>query len=167
MRFLQAYHHHRLRAPPGKVAVHAAPERAGQAERPAAIALWGGYYSPWNWGDPLRRLAAGPSVSAFPPIASYGFISDCEVNTLVAPSGNIEWMCVPRPDSPSIFAAVLDRGAGGFRVGPTDRSVPAGHRYLPGTMVLETTWQTASGWLVTRDALVIGRWRHKKERSAV
>ncbi|MGH9076794.1 MAG: glycoside hydrolase family 15 protein [Acidimicrobiales bacterium] len=105
--------------------------------------------------------------SAFPPIASYAFISDCEVNALVAPSGNIEWMCAPRPDSPSIFGAILDRSAGGFRVGPTDRLVPAGRRYLPGSMVVETTWQTSDGWLVVRDALLVGRWRHRQERSAV
>jgi len=105
--------------------------------------------------------------SAFPPIASYAFISDCEVNALIAPSGNIEWMCVPRPDSPSIFGAILDRSAGGFRVGPADQMVPTGRRYLPGSMVMETTWGTDGGWLVVRDALLIGRWRHTTERSAV
>ena len=41
-----------------------------------------------------------------------------------------------------------------------------GRRYLPGTMVLETTWQTPTGWLVVRDALLIGRWRHTRQRSA-
>jgi GH15 family glucan-1,4-alpha-glucosidase len=76
-------------------------------------------------------------------------------------------MCVPRPDSPSIFGAILDRSAGGFRIGPTDRVVPAGRRYLPGSMVMETTWETDSGWLVVRDALIVGRWRHQAERSAI
>jgi len=107
------------------------------------------------------------SPSPFPPIASYAFISDSEVNALIAPSGNIEWMCVPRPDSPSIFGAILDRAAGGFRIGPTDRMVPSGRRYVPGSMVMETTWETDSGWLVVRDALLVGRWHHQKERSAV
>ena len=41
--------------------------------------------------------------SAFPPIADYGFLSDCETTALVAPDGNVEWMCLPRMDSPSIF----------------------------------------------------------------
>jgi GH15 family glucan-1,4-alpha-glucosidase len=49
-------------------------------------------------------------ASPFPPIADYGFLSDCEVSALIAPSGNVEWMCVPRMDSPSIFGAILDRG---------------------------------------------------------
>jgi GH15 family glucan-1,4-alpha-glucosidase len=96
--------------------------------------------------------------SPFPPIAGYGFLSDREVTALVAPSGNVEWLCLPRPDSPSVFAATLDRSAGGFRLGPADVAVPAGRRYLPGTMVLETTWQTRTGWLIVRDALTIGPW---------
>jgi alpha,alpha-trehalase len=103
--------------------------------------------------------------SPFPPIADYGFLSDCEVCALVAPSGNVEWMCLPRMDSPSIFAAILDRGAGSFRLGPADVTVPAGRRYLPGTMVLETTWGTPTGWAVVRDVLLIGPWRHQSRRS--
>jgi GH15 family glucan-1,4-alpha-glucosidase len=106
-------------------------------------------------------------ASPFPPIADYGFLSDCHVNALVAPSGNIEWLCLPRPDSPSIFGAMLDRGAGGFRVGPAAARVPAGRRYFPGTNVIETTWQTPSGWLVVRDALVIRRWYYLDDRSPI
>jgi GH15 family glucan-1,4-alpha-glucosidase len=96
--------------------------------------------------------------SPFPPIAGYGFLSDREVTALVAPSGNVEWLCLPRPDSPSVFAGTLDRSAGGFRLGPADVTVPAGRRYLPGTMVVETTWQTRTGWLIVRDALTVGPW---------
>src|ERR1700737_4494756 len=103
--------------------------------------------------------------SPFPPIAEYAFLSDCEVNCLVAPSGRVEWMCLPRPDSPSVFAATLDRGAGSFRFGPTGVQVPAGRRYLPGTLVLETTWRTRTGWLLVRDALCIGPWYHQQRRS--
>ena len=43
--------------------------------------------------------------SPFPPIADYGFLSDNESVALVAPSGNVEWMCLPRVDSPSVFGA--------------------------------------------------------------
>src|SRR6202171_1706522 len=66
-----------------------------------------------------------PDVSPFPPIADYGFLSDCEVTALVASSGNVEWMCLPRMDSPSVFGAILDRAAGGFRFGPANLTVPA------------------------------------------
>ena len=103
--------------------------------------------------------------SPFPPIAEYGFLSDCEVCALVAPSGNVEWMCLPRMDGPSVFAAALDRDAGSFRLGPADVTVPAGRRYLPGTMVLETTWATPGGWAVVRDVLLVGPWRHEARRS--
>jgi GH15 family glucan-1,4-alpha-glucosidase len=105
----------------------------------------------------------GPSP--FPPIAEYAFLSDCESNALVAPSGNVEWLCVPRPDGRSVFASILDRAAGSFRMGPTGVSVPAGRRYLPGTLVLETTWRARSGWLVVRDAMCIGPWYHQQRRS--
>ena len=105
-------------------------------------------------------------ASAFPLIADYAFLSDCVTMALVAPSGDVEWMCLPRPDSPSVFGAILDRDAGTFRVGPADAVVPAARRYLPGTMVLETTWMSRAGWLIVRDALLVGSWHHDQERSA-
>jgi alpha,alpha-trehalase len=107
----------------------------------------------------------GIRSSAFPPIGDYGFLSDCETTALVAPNGNVEWLCLPRMDSPSVFAAILDRDAGGFRVGPSDVNVPAGRRYIPGTMVVETSWETRMGWVIVRDALCIGPWHHETERS--
>ncbi|HEX4863212.1 MAG TPA: glycoside hydrolase family 15 protein [Acidimicrobiales bacterium] len=104
-------------------------------------------------------------ASPFPPIASYAFLSDCESNCLIAPSGSVEWMCIPRPDSPSIFTAILDRSSGAFRLGPYDESVPAARRYLPGSLMLETTWQTRTGWMIVRDALCMGPWHNLSERS--
>src|SRR5271169_5965127 len=106
-----------------------------------------------------------PAISPFPPIGDYGFLSDCETTALIAPSGNVEWLCLPRMDSPSVFGSILDRDAGSFRVGPADVRVPAARRYIPGTMVLETSWETRMGWVVVRDALSIGPWRHEQERS--
>ena len=115
----------------------------------------------------MKHLLGDVTVggSPFPPIADYGFLSDCESTALVAPSGNIEWMCLPRMDSPSVFGAILDRDAGHFRVGPADIMVPAGRRYIPGTNVLETTWGTDSGWCIVRDVLCIGPWHHENDRS--
>ena len=94
-------------------------------------------------------------MSDFPPIAEYAFLSDCEDNCLIAPDGSVEWLCLPRPDSPSVFGALLDRGAGSFRFGPSNTTVPHHRRYVPGTMVVETTWHTPSGWLVVNDLLII------------
>ncbi len=99
------------------------------------------------------------------PIADHGFLSDGETTALVSPGGAIEWMCLPRMDSPSIFGTLLGVHAGTFRVSPSDASVPAARRYIPGTMVLETSWATATGWIVVCDALVLGPWRHETERS--
>jgi GH15 family glucan-1,4-alpha-glucosidase len=101
----------------------------------------------------------------FPAIADYAFLSDCETNCLIGPSGAVEWMCAPRPDSPSFFTSLLDRSAGSFRVGPFGAQVPAARRYLPGTLVLETTWQTPTGWMIVHDALVVGPWHHVEQRS--
>jgi GH15 family glucan-1,4-alpha-glucosidase len=107
----------------------------------------------------------GFARSPFPAIADYAFLSDCETTALVAPGGSIEWMCLPRMDSPSVFGAMLDRDAGIFRLGPAGVSVPAARRYLPGTMVLETSWGTRGGWIIVRDVLLIGPWHHEDERS--
>jgi GH15 family glucan-1,4-alpha-glucosidase len=117
--------------------------------------------------SPARDREYDPrtGTSAFPPIAEYAFLSDCETVALVAPSGAIEWMCLPRVDSPSIFGAMLDRDAGLFRIAPDGSSVPAARRYLPGTMVLETSWGSGSGWIIVRDVLLIGRWHHEHDRS--
>ncbi len=103
-----------------------------------------------------------PGLGGFPRIADYGFLSDCHTGALVAPDGAVEWMCVPRFDSPSIFAAILDRGAGRFRLGPRE-TVPVARRYLPGTNIIETTWGTPTGWLIVRDALTIGPWRKRSD----
>lgn len=99
------------------------------------------------------------------PIGDYGFLSDGEVNALVSPGGSVDWMCVPRFDSPSIFGRVLGRHAGAFRIAPVDIEVPADVRYLPGTMIIETSWGTPTGWIVVRDALLMGPWRHEDSRS--
>src|SRR5688500_9220602 len=98
---------------------------------------------------------AGVGRSPFPPIADYGFLSDCHTGALVAPDGGVDWLCVPRFDSPSVFGCLLDRQAGMFRLGPFGINVPTQRTYEPGTNVLTTTWKTPSGWIVVRDALTI------------
>ncbi|GAA0963506.1 glycoside hydrolase family 15 protein [Actinocorallia libanotica] len=112
-----------------------------------------------------RRGALGPGSEPFAPIADFGFLSDCETTALMAPNGNVEWLCLPSMDSPSVFGSILDRDAGYFRIGPAGVEVPAAQRYIPGTMVMETTWWTRGGWLVVTDALLMGPWHHETERS--
>jgi len=106
-----------------------------------------------------------PGAGEFPPIGDYGYLADGHTGALVAPDGSVEWMCLPRFDSPSVFGALLDRRAGGFRLGPSTEDVPVARRYEPGTMTLETTWATSTGWAVVRDALVIGPW-HEEDGEA-
>jgi alpha,alpha-trehalase len=100
-----------------------------------------------------RASAALPSP--FPPIAEYAFLSDCHTGALVAPDGSVDWLCIPRFDSPSIFGSLLDRQAGNFRFAPFGINVPSARHYEPGTNVLVTTWKTPSGWVVVRDALTM------------
>jgi GH15 family glucan-1,4-alpha-glucosidase len=94
----------------------------------------------------------------FPPIGSYGFLSDCHTAALVSFDGTVEWLCLPRFDSPSAFAALLDRGAGHLSLRPRGVIVPLSRRYEPGTLVIETTWVTDTGWVVIHDALTIAEW---------
>jgi alpha,alpha-trehalase len=98
----------------------------------------------------------GAAPSPFTPIANYGFLSNCHTGALVAPDGTIDWLCVPRFDSPSVFGGLLDRGAGGFRFAPFGINVPSHRIYEPGTNTLVTSWKTPTGWVVVRDALTMG-----------
>jgi alpha,alpha-trehalase len=110
--------------------------------------------------------SANASVSPFPAIADYGFLSDCHTGALLASDGSIEWMCLPHFDSPSVFGALLDRGAGTFRLGPYGTYVPISRRYLPGTNLIETTWMTQQGWLRVVDGLTIGAWHDNEHGSS-
>ena len=107
------------------------------------------------------QSAAAPSP--FPPIADYAFLSNCHTGALVAPDGAIDWLCVPRFDSPSMFGSLLDR-AGRLLPARAVRDQPSDARtYEPGTNVLVTTWKTPGGWIVVRDALTMGPWDHEDE----
>jgi alpha,alpha-trehalase len=107
-----------------------------------------------NTPGPQGQSAAAPSP--FPPIADYGFLSDCHTGALVSPDGGIGWLCVPRFDSPSVFGTLLDRQGGYFRLGPFGIHHPTARVYEPGTNILATTWKTPRGWILVRDALTMG-----------
>ena len=88
-------------------------------------------------------------------IADYALLSDRHSAALVSRDGSIDWLCCPRFDSPSIFARLLGEGAGHWSVRARGaQSVTRG--YLDRTMVLETTYRTATGIAVVVDALAMG-----------
>ena len=90
------------------------------------------------------------------PIADYALLSDRHTAALVSRTGSVDWLCAPRFDSPSLFGRLLDRGAGHFSLRPLDAAADVERRYVDETMVLETTWTTATGTLVALDALATG-----------
>ena len=89
------------------------------------------------------------------PIADYALLSDCRSAALVHRAGSVDWLCSPRFDSPSIFARLLDDDAGHWAIGLPDATAVR-RRYLEGTLVLETVFESASGSLRLTDALAVG-----------
>jgi GH15 family glucan-1,4-alpha-glucosidase len=90
-----------------------------------------------------------------PAIEDYGVIGDCKAAALVSRSGSIDWLCWPRFDSPSIFAALLDRERGGYwKLSPVG-SCSVERRYLPESNVIETCFTTDSGAAVLTDLMPV------------
>ncbi|HSS09867.1 MAG TPA: trehalase-like domain-containing protein, partial [Acidimicrobiales bacterium] len=89
------------------------------------------------------------------PIADHALLSDCHSSALVSAEGSVEWLCFPRFDSPSVFARLLDDAAGHWFIRPVG-DFQATRRYLDKTMVLETTFASATGSITLVDALAMG-----------
>lgn len=79
-------------------------------------------------------------------IEDYAIIGDCESAALVGCDGSIDWLCWPRFDSDACFAALLGTPEHGrFRIAPRDERARVTRRYRPGTLILETRFETADG----------------------
>src|SRR3712207_270354 len=89
----------------------------------------------------------------FTPIGEYGLMADCNSAALVDREGSIDWLCLPRYDSDAVFARILDPGAGHWSIRPA-ASFASERRYLPGTLVVETTFTTDTGTVRLTDAMV-------------
>src|SRR5207302_658984 len=76
--------------------------------------------------------------------ADYGLLSDCSSAALLSWPGSIDWLCMPRFDSPAVFARILDPAAGHWSITPASPA-RVERRYLPGTLALETTFTTDGG----------------------
>jgi hypothetical protein len=88
-------------------------------------------------------------------LADYGLLADRCSAALVAPDGSIDWLCLPRYDSPPIFDRILDPQGGHWSIRPVDAFVSE-WRYLLGTLVLETTFRTNTGVIRLTDAMLVG-----------
>jgi GH15 family glucan-1,4-alpha-glucosidase len=98
--------------------------------------------------DRLGALTGGSSK----PIADYGLLADCNSAALVDRDGSIGWLCLPRFDSPAVFAGILDPDAGHWAIAPT-APYRSERRYVPGTLVIETTFTTDTGSVKLTDAM--------------
>src|ERR687885_781239 len=92
--------------------------------------------------EPAAATAA--ARGAFTPIGDYGLLADCNSAALVARDGSIDWLCLPRYDSDAIFARILDPAAGHWSLRPAGEFTVE-RRYLPGTLVIETTFTKEAG----------------------
>ena len=97
-------------------------------------------------------LSTAARADDFVPIADYGLLSDCSSAALVSRDGSIDWLCLPRFDSPGVFSRLLDPAAGHWSIAPV-APFTTQRRYLPGTLVIETTFTTESGSVRMTDAL--------------
>ncbi|MGC4856456.1 glycoside hydrolase family 15 protein [Micromonospora sp. DT4] len=85
-------------------------------------------------------------MDSYPAIEDHGLIGDLQTAALVTCDGTVDWFCAPRFDSPSIFAALLDKEKGGyFRIAPDDVRYVTKQLYLPGTPILITRFISADG----------------------
>jgi GH15 family glucan-1,4-alpha-glucosidase len=90
------------------------------------------------------------------PIEAYAVIGDCRTAALVGTDGSIDWLGLPRFDSPACFAALLGTNEHGhWQIAP-DLPYTVSRRYLGDSFVLETTFTTADGVVQLVDAMPIG-----------
>jgi GH15 family glucan-1,4-alpha-glucosidase len=90
--------------------------------------------------------------AGFTPIAEHGLLADCNSAALLTRDGSIDWLCLPRYDSPAIFSRILDPEAGHWWIRPAG-GYTVERRYVPGTLAIETTFTTNDGVVRLRDAM--------------
>ncbi len=93
----------------------------------------------------------------YPPIADHGIIGNMHTAALVAMDGTIDWLCLPRFDSPSVFGGLLDDSKGGkFRLEPAWEEFTRKQYYWPSTNVLITHFSAAEGTAEITDFMPMG-----------
>jgi GH15 family glucan-1,4-alpha-glucosidase len=87
-------------------------------------------------------------------IEDYALIGDCHSSALIGINGSVDWLCFPRPDSPSVFTHLLDDQHGGnFAIRVADAEVS--RSYIEDTNVLQSTWRAKGGELVVTDCMPV------------
>ncbi|MEP7022359.1 MAG: glycoside hydrolase family 15 protein [Actinomycetota bacterium] len=89
-------------------------------------------------------------------IGDYGFLSDCHSAALVDRGGSVEWWCVPRFDSASVFGRLLGPDGGSWSLSPT-APFESDRAYVEGSLVLRTVFTTDGGQVAVTDALALER----------
>ncbi len=91
----------------------------------------------------------------YPPIGDYALISDCHSAALVSRDGSIDWCCFHRFDVRPVFSRLLDWDRGGYCGVAPARPYRSSRRYLPGTNVLETRFESECGAVTITDLFPI------------
>ncbi|GGL08373.1 glycoside hydrolase family 15 protein [Mangrovihabitans endophyticus] len=87
-------------------------------------------------------------------IEDYALIGDLQTAALVGLDGSIDWLCLPRFDSPACFAALLgDESAGRWQLAPVSGGTATRRRYRDDTLILESEWETPSGTVRVTDCM--------------
>src|SRR5262247_317421 len=122
----------------------------------------GGFRDAGRRGDPAApgsrgapRVPRVPPARDYPVIEDYALIGDMQSAALVSREGSIDWLCLPRFDSPACFAALLGTPQHGrWKIAPAG-AFSASRRYRPDTLVLETEFETDTGAVALVDFMPV------------
>ena len=89
-----------------------------------------------------------------PPIGDYALVGDTRSAGLISKSGSLDWMCVPKFDSPPLFETLVDQKSGGYFSITYDELASTKRRYLEGSSVLETNIATSTGTALLREGMI-------------
>lgn len=123
-----------------------------------------GEHRPQHPSRPTQRPDSALSERAPDPdqppqaaaIEDYALIGDCHTAALISKAGSIDWLCWPRFDSPACFAALLGSPDNGrWRISPVEPPIRVTRHYWPGTLILETLFETSTGSVALIDFMAV------------